>query len=132
MDETIGGRIREARKEKGYTQEELAKKVEVSKNYIYLIESGREKPGKKAVRDIAKILGVTEEWILDGMSTKTPPESESAAYVDELLGQEENPVYDLIKAIMKTYTELSPDKQETVKSFAKDLITNMAKKEDRG
>ncbi len=132
MGETIGSRIREARKEKGFTQEELAKKVEVSKNYIYLIESGRENPGKKAVRDIAKTLGVTDHWILDGISSKIPPENESAAYVDELLGPEENPVYDLIKAIMKTYTELSPDKQETVKSFAKDLITNMAKKGDRG
>ncbi len=131
MGSTIGDRIKAMRKEKGLTQEELAKKAEVSKNYIYLIESGRENPGKKAVRDISGILGVTDQWILTGIEPKFPQINESAAYVDELLGTEENPLYDLIRAIMKTYSELDPDRQEIVESFAKNLRDNM-NNESRG
>lgn len=130
MGNSIGERIREARKEKALTQDALAKQAEISKNYIYLIESGRENPGKNAIRDIAKILGVAENWILTGENPKNPPENESAAYVEALLGTEENPLYDLIRAIMKTYSELKPGDQDAVKSFAKNLSDNI-KKEDR-
>ena len=125
MEGSIGERIKQARKSKNLTQLDLSKKVDLSQNYIYLIESGRESPGKNAVKDIASALNVTQQWILTGEEPMTPPpENEVAAYVDELLGDDENPLYDLIRAIMKTYSELGPDDQKIIKSFAKNLKDN--------
>lgn len=123
MENTIGGRIKAERKANKISQEKLAEKAELSKNYIYLIESGRETPGKNAVRDIANILNVRQEWLLTGDEPKrAPPEDEVAAYVEDLMGEDNNPLYELIKSIMKTYNALDSAGQQVIKDFAKNLI----------
>ena len=53
----VGRRIAELRKEKGWTQKELAKATRLSNGYIAAIEAGI-RPGVKAVAIIAEELGV--------------------------------------------------------------------------
>lgn len=127
-DEAIGQRIKTARRKKGMTQAQLADhdKVKVSKNYIYMVESGRTVPGKKLVEDIAIALDVSAKWLLDGHAPMYEYErDEQAAYVSKLLSDNENPLYDMIKAIMQTYSELDGNSQavirETVKKFRDNL-----------
>ena len=56
----VGRRIAELRKEKGWTQKELAKATRLSNGYIAAIEEGV-RPGIKAVAIIAEQLGVEVE-----------------------------------------------------------------------
>lgn len=121
----IGERIREARELRGYTQKDLGVKVELTSNYIYMIEKGRESPSDRAIRDIAKELRVQEKWLRTGEGERDlPPEDEEAAYIAELLGSKENPVYDLIKAIMKTYSQLSENNKLVLQEFCQKLKEN--------
>jgi len=130
MEKDICDRIKQARKMRGMTQADLSKAVDVNANYIYLIESGRNEPGKKTIRNICRALNVREEWLLTGDEPMIPPpEDETAAYVKELLGEEENPLFDLIKAIMKTYHECGEKDKQIIKSFAKGLKENLLKRE---
>lgn len=59
------------------------------------------------------------------------PEDETAAYVDQLLHDAENPLYDIIRAIMKTYSELDGSSQAVIRNTVEQFRENL-KKEGRG
>lgn len=54
-------RIRAFRKLKGYTQNELAEKLEVSIAVLGSIERGTRKPDPKIIRKISEVLGIEPE-----------------------------------------------------------------------
>ncbi|EGW39062.1 helix-turn-helix transcriptional regulator [Desulfosporosinus sp. OT] len=54
----IGKRIVQLRKERGWTQNDLAKAARLSKGYISAIEEGDQRPKVKTVAMIANALGV--------------------------------------------------------------------------
>ena len=56
------------------------------------------------------------------------PEEEVASYVSDLLEDDtENPLYEIIKEIMRTYSELSPKSQEVIRDFSQRLMNNIKK-----
>lgn len=59
-------RIRQARNYNKMTQESLGKRIGVSKATISQWESGTTEPNGKNLVSLAKALGVTIEWLLDG------------------------------------------------------------------
>lgn len=59
-------RIRQARNHNKMTQESLGKRIGVSKATISQWESGTTEPNGKNLVSLAKALGVTIEWLLDG------------------------------------------------------------------
>jgi len=56
---TLAANIKAARLKRGYTLEQLARKVGTSKSYIWEIESGKKNPGFLLVYDIAHILKIS-------------------------------------------------------------------------
>lgn len=62
--DTFGKRLREARKEKGLSQNELAKVLETNHSVIGKYERDEVKPSIDAVRKIAGILGTTVSYLL--------------------------------------------------------------------
>lgn len=66
MADRLGDRIRQARERYGMSQTELARRVKVSKQTIWEIESNRTPdPGVRKVQAIAKILQVSMDSLLD-------------------------------------------------------------------
>lgn len=57
-DYRLGRKLQKIRKDKGFTQEQLAEKVGVSTTWIGYIETGFKRPNLKLVYKIANILGV--------------------------------------------------------------------------
>ena len=124
-------RFKELRKELKMTQEEFAEKIGLSRSYINLIEMGKKVPAERTIKDICRTFNVNHLWMESGEGNMfLPVTNEEADYVSELLEDLENPLYDLIKAIMKTYLEADEKQKQVIKSFAKDLSTNI-KKESR-
>lgn len=54
-----GFKLKEVRKEKNYTQEELGEVVKVSGSYISKIENGDQMPSMKVLNKITAALGVS-------------------------------------------------------------------------
>jgi transcriptional regulator with XRE-family HTH domain len=67
----MGRRVNEKRKEMRLSQEDVAEMVDVSKQTISLIESGRQEPGAKIVAKLAKALGMSADYLLTGSRTDT-------------------------------------------------------------
>lgn len=60
----FGDRLQKVRKEKGVTQEELAVKLFMHKNYVGMIERGERNPTIKTLYKIAKALKVNSSELL--------------------------------------------------------------------
>jgi len=58
--------IRKLREDRGLTQEQVAKKAGVSKNYITMLEAGaRKNPSLPVLKKLAKALGVPVTELLE-------------------------------------------------------------------
>lgn len=64
MKETLGQKIARLRKEKNYTQEDLAKKFNVSTQAVSKWENDLSAPDISILKDLAKTLGVTVDYLL--------------------------------------------------------------------
>jgi len=71
--ETIGERIRAARKNRGLTQEELGTAIDVAKASIARWETTSRNPGGSALVALSKALKVPLEWLVAGQGP--PPDS---------------------------------------------------------
>lgn len=56
--------LKKLRKDRHYTQKELAKIAGVSKIYINLLENGKRKPSDKIITKLCKVLNVEENILL--------------------------------------------------------------------
>ncbi len=71
--ETFAQRVRRLRQARGFSQEDLARRVGVSKTQVYLVESGRTlnpQPGK--LRRYAQALGVSLDYLQYGHDPGPP------------------------------------------------------------
>jgi transcriptional regulator with XRE-family HTH domain len=98
-------RIREARRERGLTQEQLAEATGVSRSAVAQWETGRAGQITGNLSRIATILGISVEWLLYGANKKAPAEAASA---DEL-------------ALLRLYRECSPTDRHFLLTTARRL-----------
>lgn len=69
--QSIGSRIRQARRRLGVSQEHLAQSCEMRATTVSRHETGRAVPGGVALVRLALALGVTAEWLVFGDSMPT-------------------------------------------------------------
>ena len=122
-------RIKQLRKTLNLTMEEFGKRLGVTRTAISNIESGNRNVTEQMFKSICREFKVTEDWLRTGegeMFVSLPDEDEFAAYVEDLLADDgENELYNIIKAVMKTYQELSPKSQETLRDISAKLVGNL-------
>lgn len=66
MEKTIGQRIKECRKNKGMTQEQLAEALLTKKSTISYYENDRIDIKCSVVMELARVLGCTAGYLIDG------------------------------------------------------------------
>ncbi|WP_027528681.1 helix-turn-helix domain-containing protein [Bradyrhizobium sp. Ec3.3] len=66
MPTTLRDKLKKLRAEKGYSLDELARLSGASKSYLWELENRDErKPSAEKLTDIARVLSVTTEYLLD-------------------------------------------------------------------
>lgn len=99
----IGKRLKEARKKKGLTQEQLVEKMGVSIAYLSKVETGKIHINLERLSEICGILDVTEGEILNGVANNSQKYLHSEFY--ELLRKcspkEQKLAYEILQVISK-------------------------------
>ncbi|MCM1257319.1 MAG: helix-turn-helix domain-containing protein [Roseburia sp.] len=109
---TLGERLNYARKQKGYTQDSLAKSIGVSRGVIFNLEKDKTEPQLIVLNAICQVLKINKDWLVNGSGNmeNTSEVSQSAKILAEL--------YEVAK-------ELSEDEQlyllDTVKALKRRL-----------
>ena len=61
---TMGDRIKEIRKKRGLTQEQLAEKLDISVEYVSQIERGLKMPSMQMFIKLVEVLNVSADYLL--------------------------------------------------------------------
>lgn len=120
-------RILQIRKESKLTQDAFAEKLNLSKNFVWMLEKGERVPSDRTISDICREFNVNENWLRTGNGYMyVEIEDETASIVSDLL-EKNNPLYEIIKGIMKTYQKLDTKSQKIINDFAKELLEELKK-----
>lgn len=131
--DTINQRIDFLRRELQMTKTAFADRLKVTQSYISKLVNVGGTPSDRLIDDICEKFSVNEDWLRYGSGSMfkiIPPEDENAIYVSELLDDENNAFYDIIKEIMKTYIQLDPAGQQVIKDFSLDLLNKLGIKKE--
>lgn len=105
--------------------EKFGERIGITKSSVSLLESGKNNPSEQTIKLICKEYRINKDWLLTGEGDMHDiPEDETAAIVSDLL-EEENPFYDLILGIVKSYQGLDPKSRETLDGLIQKLLGNM-------
>lgn len=125
---TLGIRIRQARVVKRWNQQRLAGEAGVSQNYISDIENGKSNPAISTVTAIAKVLGVSLDYLVPdmGIDEATPQRSGrfetkeanvAARLIDELPIDERGYCIDLLTTMMAQYQKRRKENVEQMRAI---------------
>lgn len=68
-------RIKRIRQTEGMTQAEFAEKINLSRNYIAMMEIGQREPSDRTIADVCRVFGVDETWLRTGVGEMHVPKS---------------------------------------------------------
>ena len=122
-------RLKKIRMLNKMSQEEFGKKIGIeSRAHISALENGNRNITDRIIKDVCREFNINEDWLRTGNGEMyNIPEDETAAIVSELL-EEDNPFYDIIKGIIKTYQELDDKSQRILLKFSQELLNNLKKR----
>ena len=79
---TIGNKVQQARREKGYTQEYVAEKIDKSVDILRSIENGRSVGSVETLLNICNILDITLDYIFIDLLDKKNEILDNKLYKD--------------------------------------------------
>jgi len=128
-------RFRKLRKACGKTQADMGKILGISVSGVSDIEAERRNVTEQHLIMLSnwKEKNINIEWLRTGkgeMFKAIPEDDEVASYVSDLLEEDDNPFFDIIIDIMRTYKELDPKSREVLKQASTILRANMTRKKE--
>lgn len=113
---SIGRKIRDARKNAGMTQVELAKATNLSRSYIGDIEKDRYNPSVSTLQAIAKATNVSVETLLGGAAS-APPAPQKSDGLPELNARDERDIErdleDMLHSVAQADYKAPGDEEDT-------------------
>ena len=127
----MNNRIKQLRKNfLKMTQKAFADELGLSENFIWQIEKGDRIPSDRTISDICRKFNVNPQWLRNGEDPMLMPELDADTdYINEMLSDLDNPFVDIIRSIMRTYMDLTPDDQQKAKNFAANLKNKLTSKD---
>ncbi len=115
-------RIKEIRKKEALTLKQFGKKLGVSDSAISRIENGDRNLTEQMLLSVCREFNVNEEWLRTGKGDMyIIPIEEEAEIISELI-EKDNPIYDLVKDIVRKYKKLDPKSKKVLEDFCQDLM----------
>src|SRR3989338_5726452 len=110
-------RIKRARRERGWSQAELALRMSVTQPSVAEWESGRKAPNMKNLVRLAKLLDVGFEWLSTGRGEMRPPHTlyvSKGPPADKWMLPEE-------RRLLNAFARLQPRQRDTLLEFLESL-----------
>lgn len=111
-------RIRLIRKNANLTQEEFANKINLTKNYISLVENGSRTMADRTIADICRTFRVNYDWLVDGIGEMyQDDDGDAQAIIDSVL-QGEN---EFARKTLLAFAKMSEEQWELIRDLVKQL-----------
>lgn len=126
-------RIRQLRKKLHLNQTDFGEKIGVKQTTIAGYETGAKNPMDAVVTSICREYNVNEEWLRNGkgeMFKKRLAVDPVGDYVSELMDSDDNPFFEIIKEMMRTYHDLDEPSKQAMLNYFRLLKENLEKKKE--
>lgn len=126
------GRIVSIRKESGLTQEEFGKELNLSQNYVWMLESGKRAPSARTIIDLCKKFQISEEWLRTGEGEMKAPmtkQAEIATITAQLFHKEDTDpeTYNFLIELNKYLLQLDETQMQAVLDMIRKLNAAISK-----
>lgn len=124
----IGGRVKRLRLHFNLTQLEFGNRINLSQNYVWMIETSKRTPSDRTISDICREFGVNELWLRHGdeggeMFLPRSRKDEIASYMGKLLGGQRTELEEeLIKFMAETDVEQWKLLLEVIRPLAQRVV----------
>jgi transcriptional regulator with XRE-family HTH domain len=122
MEATLGSRIRALRHQKDWSLEQLAAEAGVSKGFLSEIENDRSQPGGRMLIRLARALGASVDYVVQGQGAAMPQATATVSIPEELaaLAIESNWTFARVRALAEARAALIARRSDAArKSFTK-------------
>lgn len=120
-------RILKIRKDSKLNQEDFGLRLNLTKNYISLIETGNRIPSDRTISDICREFNVNEDWLKNGTGKMY---KERDGSFTELLSELEESDDDFIKSLITVYMGLDEDSKSALRKIAKEMAEKYKSREN--
>jgi transcriptional regulator with XRE-family HTH domain len=120
-------RILKIRKDSKLNQEDFGLRLNLTKNYISLIETGNRIPSDRTISDICREFNVNEDWLRNGTGKMY---KERDGSFTELLSELEESDDDFIKSLITVYMGLDEDSKSALRKIAKEMAEKYKSREN--
>lgn len=120
-------RILKIRKDSKLNQEDFGLRLNLTKNYISLIETGNRIPSDRTISDICGKFNVNEDWLKNGTGDMY---KEKDGSFSELLVELEDSDDDFIKSLITVYMGLDEDSKSALRKIAKGMAEKYKSREN--
>ena len=120
-------RILKIRKDSKLNQEDFGLRLNLTKNYISLIETGNRIPSDRTISDICREFNVNEDWLKNGTGDMY---KEKDGSFSELLVELEDSDDDFINSLITVYMGLDEDSKSALRKIAKGMAEKYKSREN--
>ena len=127
----MNARIKEVRQLSGLTQAQFADRLNISRNYIALMEIGDRVPSDRTIADICREFGISEHWLRTGegeMQIQVSEDDELTQIFMEIGASDD----ELAKASIRMYWHLSEKEKAVIHKMADNLLAELQKRKSPG
>lgn len=119
---TLAERILQIRNEEKLSQSGFAQKLNLSQNFVWMVENGKREPSDRTIADICRVFGVDEVWLRTGvgeMSRRESREEAVAAVLGAAISGSNSTARDrLIRALARLPDDAFPLIEKFILDFA--------------
>lgn len=126
----MNNRLKEIRLSLKLSQEEFGNHIGIeSRAHISALEKGNRNITDRIIKDVCREFNINEEWLRFGTGEMHKSSKDNTANIISEILENDNPFYEIILDIVRTYQRLDQKSQETLQQFANMLLENQPKKE---
>ena len=111
------------------TRAAFAKKIGVSAPFITQLCNGDANPSTRTIADICREFHIRREWLETGEGPmKLPEPEEDLDYINILVAQSNNPMKDLVRAILVAFDRATPQGKQAILDYIQQVKAELKEK----
>lgn len=120
----LADRILAIRKDSGLSQSAFGEKLNLSQNFVWMIEKGQRDPSDRTISDICRVYGVNEAWLREGVGEMYVPKTREET-IAELVGSALNGSNDFKKAVIQMICSRTDQELETLEAALRAIYESL-------
>ena len=120
----LADRILAIRKDSGLSQSAFGEKLNLSQNFVWMIEKGQRDPSDRTISDICRVYGINEAWLREGVGDMYVPKTREET-IAELVGSALNGSNDFKKAVIQMICSRTDQELETLEAALRAIYESL-------